>query len=249
MTRGTDIVSVRSIALAMLYLPVQSDTILPDLLLSHPFTNCRIVAAKTKDGKQKTVDILADDESLALWQETVAEVIRESDLWGIYVMLDKRYNIAFFQKIAEYLSKEDYSRLWADIWTTSEGVNRFEVISQEETIKIFQQCDPKILMGEDDYKAFCQLPEEITVYRGVCPRKGELAPEEQMVGGLSWTKSRERARWFATRFLTDLDDQRGIVYEATIQKPYVLACFNSAKGAEREIVVQPEHLKNIRQIH
>ena len=65
------------------------------------------------------------------------------------------------------------------------------------------------------------LPETLTVYRGV------TSHNSRNIKALSWTLDRDKAEWFAHRF-----DENGTVYEAEIDKKYVLAFFASRNEAE-----------------
>jgi hypothetical protein len=71
------------------------------------------------------------------------------------------------------------------------------------------------------------LPTEpITVYRGVCSQRYR--------SGISWTTSREQARWFAKRFAFK---GRGVVYSGTVAPEHVLGMFN--ERGECEVVTEP----------
>ena len=54
---------------------------------------------------------------------------------------------------------------------------------------------------------------------------------------MSWTLDEEKAKWFATRFDSDMQ----VVYSTTIQKLDILAYFT--ERGENEIVVDPDTLK------
>ena len=76
-------------------------------------------------------------------------------------------------------------------------------------------------MSPEDQAYLAQLPDSFTVFRGA----GRIDPFP-----LSWTLNREKAQWFATRFRA-----RGRVYEVTVSKAEVSACFR--ERGEDEIVL------------
>lgn len=192
-------------------------------------------------------DILNDKEGRQAWQNATARSLCSMSLLQIYALLDQRYRLAFFELVNQDLSQEDFSQLWASIWTESEGVNSFEVLSMKQCLDYFRQSIPKILMDKDDYAKFKQLPDEVIIYRGICPRKDQpLPPDDKATNALSWTLSQGKARYFSTRFLFSEDDTPGVVYKATIEKAHVLAYFNVRE--EQEVIVDPKHLKDIQKV-
>lgn len=71
--------------------------------------------------------------------------------------------------------------------------------------------DTKGMMTRHELRAFNKLPEVFTVYRG-CQSKYKH--------GLSWTLSKEVARWFANRFSFE---EPGLLITARVKKAKVIA--------------------------
>ncbi len=72
----------------------------------------------------------------------------------------------------------------------------------------------------------------VTIYRGVTEKSSEIST------ALSWTLSKEVAKFFSTRF-----DSDGEIYCAKINKEDILVSTNLRK--EFEVIVNPEKLMNI----
>ena len=89
-------------------------------------------------------------------------------------------------------------------------------------------------MDKDEFKAYQELPESITIYRGV----SEI--NKRRIKGLSWTTDYEVARMFAGRYLGY--SIGGTIYQATIEKKYVYAFFICWE--ESEVIIDPAKLQN-----
>lgn len=87
-------------------------------------------------------------------------------------------------------------------------------------------------MDEDELAIFHQLPERITVYRGV------TSVNSKDLKVFSWTLSPKRAKWFAARF----NDKVQKVFQAELPKEGALAYFSD----EEEIIANPFMLENIK---
>lgn len=84
-------------------------------------------------------------------------------------------------------------------------------------------------MDEAERRIFDNLPEEVTIYRGVQSKKHKR--------GLSWTLSYEKAEWFANRY----SNENPIVYKTVVPKKHIL-CYIDRRN-EEEIIVNPQILK------
>ena len=84
----------------------------------------------------------------------------------------------------------------------------------------FKKAKPKSLMDAEEMETYLQLPDTITIYRGIHTKKYYPA--------LSWTLSLNTAKFFANRF-----DKKGMVYQTDIPKSAILAYF----AGEEEVIV------------
>ena len=228
MVDKTNLKSVKSVALSFLYLDVKLDKKIP-FVVSHPYFTTTVATAY-EEGKPVMLDITTE-EGLKKAREAVEKDVQKVDNCLQFLhMIRPPYLPAFFKYTAKYLSKEDFSHFLGSMWTLVEFPNADPTVSPAEFVMYFKQADKGMLMDEGDYKKYLNLPDVITVYRGVKP-KGEVL-------ALSWTLSRKKAEWFANRFQPD-----GTVYRAKIAKEHVLAYFNCR--SEQEIVLNYRKLIDI----
>lgn len=92
---------------------------------------------------------------------------------------------------------------------------------------LFRNAEPRNIMNAEDYATFRALPESLTIYRGA--DLSEYAADDY---GLSWTRDRETAEFFAWRF--NPNDKTRAVFSTTIRAAEVLAYFNTRR--EQEII-------------
>ena len=133
------------------------------------------------------------------------------------------------------MSRDDLSTALATAWVMSEAPNMDANMSKAQAVRLFKICNPEKMMDEEDLEAYKQLPDEVTVYRGL----GTFNATN--IKALSWTLDAEQAKWFANRF--DFGQGNGKVYRATIKRKYIFAYFNERQ--EHEVIVDYNRLKNI----
>mgnify|MGYP003294189619 FL=1 len=105
-------------------------------------------------------------------------------------------------------------------------------MSKNRLLSLFKKAEPQFLMDKDEYEAFQNLEDTVTVYRGVTSHNAKN------IKALSWTLSYDTADWFAHRFGED-----GTVYEAQIDREHIYAYFN--RRNEHEVIVDPKYLMDI----
>ncbi len=146
------------------------------------------------------------------------------------------YFYLYLNKMSAYLvSKEEFSKILSDAWARSENPNSDPNFTQKELVSMFKQADPTILMDQAERKRLAELEDTVTVYRGVTSLNADN------IRAMSWTLDKEVAEWFAHRYKED-----GTVYEAEINKKYILALFMERN--ESEVVVDPKYLQNIEEL-
>ena len=133
------------------------------------------------------------------------------------------------------MSRDDLSTALATAWVMSEAPNMDANMSKAQAVRLFKICNPEKMMDKEDLEAYKQLPDEVTVYRGL----GTFNATN--IKALSWTLDAEQAKWFANRF--DFGQGNGKVYRATIKRKYIFAYFNERQ--EHEVIVDYNRLKNI----
>lgn len=207
---------VREIALLYLHTPIEKTSL--ELVVSHPFTNSNIVASKN----MRFLDLYVPSES-QVWEEQMEEQIKKSSLKHIYMLLDKRYFFSFLNHTEKYLDAKMMAEVLACRWQQLEYISNNAVASTHKILKWFRFADKKELMDEEEYQRFLNLPEEVTIYRGVSEynRKYKKA--------VSWTLNKEQAEWFAGRWGNDEQEVWGV----TVPKKCILCYF----ATEDEVIV------------
>lgn len=232
MKTTTDMNEIKKLAKLFLMLDIQETEFSP-LVVKHPFTDSGMVAYPNEDGGIAMGDITKEPEILELWQQEILRQIRKAETpHEISFMITKSYSLAFLKYAAPYLSLKDLSQILADIWVRTEAPNSDPNMSQNRLLVLFRKADPKYLMSEEEYEVFQNLPDTVTVYRGVTPHNAGN------VKAFSWTLDHDTADWFAHRF-----DEDGTVYEAQIDKAHIFAYFGSRN--EAEVIVDPHYLMDI----
>ena len=153
------------------------------------------------------------------------KAINEWDVSKLFAMTNEPYRLTMLKYTKEYMDIETFSNCLEYAWVSSENPNGDVNCHLPEIIRWFKTANKKYLMDEEDYKVWANLPETITVYRGVAIGR--------KANGLSWTPDYKKAEWFAHRY--DTEKKKGYVKKATIPKEYTLAYFNTRN--EDEIVV------------
>lgn len=227
----TDLKSVKMVAEALLLMPVGKTKLTP-LVVTHPFTSSAMVAIRSGESFE-TLDILSSEEALEKWQGYIREEISEADTaFRIYMMFNKPYALTFLKYAQMFLSDEDFATILACAWTASENPHDDCNVSKSELLDMFRRAKGNLMMEEDEYKVYTELPETITVYRGVTDFNAHN------YRGLAWSLDPAVAEWFADRF-----GEHGIVYRAKIAKQHVLAFFS--RRNEAETVIDPQFLREV----
>jgi hypothetical protein len=127
--------------------------------------------------------------------------------------------------LCDYIEKKtikggDYWELLGAVWTDSENIWQnlpiWKRLLRSERPHKFR------FMDEDERKALKELPSQLTVYRGCTAGLNE--------NGLSWTLDKDKAAWFASRFLTK--SQKPCVHTKTISRKKVFAYLTGRNESE-----------------
>ena len=161
----------------------------------------------------------------------VIEQVTEADdpLVHLFMLLSCPYRLQFLSYIQPYLTPEQLGFILGWTWCKTEFPHQNGI---SKMVKLFRLCSKETLMDEASRKTFDNIPEILTIYRGIQSKKARIR-------GLSWTTDLEKAKWFARRF-----NCNNTVFEAKIEKKNVFACFD-IRG-ESEVVVNPWCLKEVK---
>lgn len=233
MKTKTDLESVKKVAIDLLNVPILKTEFSP-MIVSHPFTKCGI--ATILDGNDfEQLDITKSKENLEKWQNQMKHHINKShNAYFVFSLLNDSYRLMFLNKVASFLSQEDFSELLGDAWVSSEYANLDVNVSKTQLLNLFKRADKKALMSESELETYNEFEDSIVVYRGVGSRN------KNNIKALSWTTNFGKAKWFAERW------GNGTVYSAVIDKENILAYFD--RKNEFEAIVDFNQLQNIKPV-
>lgn len=240
--KTTNMDMVKHIARVLLDIPVQQIPGLP--FVNHPIFSCALYPLSNNINNM--VDITEDAEGLEKVKEQVRQRINECEsivqIGG--TIIDKKYRMAYLHMCSAYTSPADLGLYLNQLWRSVENVVGDPNVKSHDIIKLFEWADRNTLMNEAERAALEELPDTITVYRGI--RKTLLANRKRFIDGFSWSTSYEVAYWFAKRF-AHCQEEMGRVFSAEIKKKHILAYFG-VDNFEKEVVLNPQYLTNITEI-
>jgi len=142
--------------------------------------------------------------------------LNEGDWWGYLKSLERPWRMHTLEKLwsRKRITHEQLEELLIDMWTDTECPQG----NQEIPVRLFREAG----FQTDDPEGWAQLPDEITLYRGV---DGEL---ELTADGPSWTLNVKTARFFAYRGT----GKHRTVYRYTATKDEALAYITGRDEAE-----------------
>ena len=160
------------------------------------------------------------------------------------------YNLKRFG-IEEITNAHWYSMI-ANIWLMAESPSKHFLDSvypfmrpspyyaEENPVVICRNSDMNFMMSNDELEVFNNLPDKFKVYRGITESDTENIAYDE---GISWTLSKEKAKWFSTRFaknkkskVLELEVHKNTPYPAKKgDKPKAVAYLNDRE--EQEIIV------------
>lgn len=194
----------------------------------HPFTDTAIIPDLTNKDMGNYWNLTIDDD-FEKWRNYIFNKIDAKDnIYSLFIMINKPYKLAALKYCKDYLSIYDFSKLLKNCWTISENPNKDINVSCNELIRFFKRADKKVLMDDNEYQIWINLPDEITLYRGVASKSNPK--------GLSWTKNLEIAKWFKDRWKAD-----GYILEATVKKEDVFCYFTNRD--EDEFIVNVNNIQ------
>lgn len=232
--KETDLDKVKAMAKVFLEIEI-GETEMSPAIVQHPFANSGFYPCRSDDGNLRVIDITTP-QGLKEWKKIMRERIDSiTSIGGLFLYVNKPYSMTLLKYVQHYLSSQDYAKMLAECWIREEQPNMNPSITKTELTNMFKRADKKFLMSEREYKKWHDLPEKLTIYRGVTEYNGEN------IRALSWTTNYDTGKWFAGRY-----GEKGKVYQADIDKKHILAYID--QRGESEIIVEPKYLKNIEMI-
>ena len=115
MRKITDLRGIKDTAKIFLNMNIEETKFSP-LVIKHPFTDSAMVCLSQTDGEIAFANIMEDTKAFTIWKEQVEKQIDTAeDVFGVYHLMTKSYLLAFLKYTESYLSREDFSKMLADI--------------------------------------------------------------------------------------------------------------------------------------
>ena len=162
--------------------------------------------------------------------ESFEKLYKKDDLSGMLFAIHKRDVIQAYKDVFEYLTDDMKYKSFLNVYTRAEYNFRTLTIKILEELKRLKPNSviQKLSKYTDD-KGF------ITIYRGECTKSTSLNKS------LSWTLDKEKAEWFARRFL--LTGETGTVYTAKANIKNVIGFYSGRE--ESEVIIRYKYLEPI----
>ena len=158
MRKITDLRGIKDTAKVFLHMNIEETKFSP-LVIKHPFTDSAMVCLSQTDGEIAFANIMEDTKAFTLWKEQVEKQIDTAeDVFGVYHLVPERnpaakpflrskntdlmtksYLLAFLKYAEPYLSREDFSKMLADIWIRTEAPNLDPNFKQKELLDLFRK--------------------------------------------------------------------------------------------------------------
>lgn len=224
----TNLEQIKNIAISFLYLRPERDKII-SFIVHHPFFDSDMIY------NIKTKELISIDDTgkyNKLLDDYKDIIMQKTSVFKIFMMISKPYRLTFLKYIKNYLSKEDFSKILLDVWILTEFPSSDVNVALKEILNWFKHADKSHMIDEEDVKTYNNFPEQIAIYRGI--------KDSSIDKGISYTTDIEIAKWFAQRHNAD----QGYLIEGIVNKKDILLYTN--KRSEKEIVVDPQKIKNIK---
>jgi len=232
----TDLESVKKVCLTFLHMPLR-ETEFGKAIAVHPIFDSFYQMDESGDGEQRIFDMSEDHDACARLILRCEKKINSAKCCDdIINIIRPPYRLVALKYMKRYMSLGDFSKAFGDVWVESENPNGDINVPPNESAKYFKQADKRKLMNDAEYEYYANLPERMTIYRGVSVGR--------VKNGLSWTADEKIAVWFANRF--NNNGKRGYLLKADILKENVLAYF--CRRGEEELVVYPKDIEQIERI-
>lgn len=226
MKKETNLTEIKNILKDFLHMPVEETEYSP-IVVQHPIFESGISYVNNK-----MTDIMTPEGFAAVAKQVEEDIDKIDDAFGCVHILRQSYYLTFLKFAKESLSLSDFSMLLGKFWTEEENPNGDVNVPVSLSARWFKSADKRVLMYDDEYKTYKDLPEAFTAYRGITPGRN---PD-----GMSWTRDLSKADWFSRRF------GDGYVLEGIANKKDVLAFFS--RRGEEEVVIEAKKVKNKKEI-
>jgi len=194
-------------------------------VISHPLISHREV-------KKNGEILVLDKNNIEDYVNWKCDEIKEqaNEIGDIFIHVNKPYGLIFLYLVKDFLTEKEFNSMIKDCWVITEYPNQEGV---EILLKLFEKSKRELLMSKEELDKFNSLSQEIIIYRGLQGNRAKIR-------ALSWTLSKDKAKWFASRWKSE-----NKVYQAKINKEDIFLYTNERN--EDEVVINPTKLKNIKE--
>ena len=222
--KETDFAMIKTMAKVFAHLPVEESDL--GFIVHHPFSYNPMVFINNTEKSRPFVPLdIRKDDDFKKWVGYIESCIdSQDDIIRLLLLFQKPYLLTFIKYCYKYLSAKDLALFFNTFWCLIEDITSDKNVNNRTLIKWFKAADINYLMDEEDYKAYSNLPDVVTIYRGV------TKINNKRTRALSWTLNRDTAVWFSKRF-----NQEGNVWEKVVSKDKILAYFSVRN--EFEVIV------------
>lgn len=155
--------------------------------------------------------------------------------WQKIIWLHERpYRLHVFTALSEHFSDQEYWEALGSIWIETENLHADQTLWLQ-ALTADRPGRARWLMDDTDRATLARLGDRLAVYRGFAEPGSYRAP--------SWSLSRPKAEWFASRAALTSPGRQGYLAATRLLKPQVLAYTNAR--SECEIIINPAILGSV----
>lgn len=189
-------------------------------IVHHPFTNSNNVLINN------TILDLLIEENVDKWRKQMLEIIKNSDFFDITMLIEKTYKLTFLKYCLPFLDNKDIAKFFNQNWRLIEYPNNDATLNTYQITQLLLKCKKDTLMNTTELSIYNNLPDQVTVYRGIpnINKNNEHA--------LSWTLDKSIANKFALNF--DINGSKenqnnSIVLTKKVNKKDIICYFDDEK--------------------
>lgn len=215
--KQTNIQKIREIAISLLYIEM-CETELSPLIVSHLYFDSAYLPQKNGGH----INVLENPSAIEYIRNIRRRQIEQGDVNQIIGLINKPYRLFYVKCCWNYMSDKDRAESLKFAWITSENTNHDVNVNRHDIQKMLREVKKEYFMSTSDFEKYKSLSDGLIVYRGI--------QHNAKKDGFSWTLSKEKAKWFASRF-----NNHGKVIERKVQKKDIVAYINDLN--EQEIIL------------
>lgn len=165
-------------------------------------------------------------------QEAYKQFLADKKFRSAIGIVEKPFQLdCFMNEIRHLCSDKEYWEILSAVYTLKNTISDY----LSEWLILFRDSRPgkEYFMNEEEREFFKKLPERLTIYRGCfINKKYKYRDLPSNEGGISYTLSKEKAEWYAKRFIAL--GGKAFIIKKTVNKS---DCFAYLNGREEEEII------------